>query len=117
MRDEGLMMQKQIAEGLLLFLDDDNGFIEWCEEHPDGFFWNCLRNKDGHTVRPYMLHGAKKNGMLCQHFRNSNRASGIEANLTTNEYCKVCSIERETIERWATEWGELKYCSSCIGLP
>lgn len=110
-------MRKKLTSGVWLFLDDDEGFIRWCERNPDGFFLNCFRNKGGDSGRPYMLHGAMRDGKLCQHFRNSSRASGVEQNLTTTAYCKVCSVNRKALEKWAKKRGGLLHCSSCIGLP
>jgi hypothetical protein len=103
-----------------LFLDDDDGFVTWCQDHPDGFFWNCVRNRTGDEVYPYMLHATMRNGMLCPHFRNRSRASGIEGNLTTTGYCKLCHDSRSKLERWAKKVRpgfEFSVCSRCVGLP
>jgi hypothetical protein len=63
------------------------------------------------------LHAATRDGKLCPHFRNSNRANGYENNLTTNAYCKVCSNDRKVLEKWARDYpGERVNCSSCVGL-
>ena len=110
-------MRQELTKDVWLFMDNDDGFIRWYEENPDGFFWNCFRTRVGHSVRPYMLHAAIRDGKLCQHFRNSSRASGIEQNLTTTAYCKVCSVKRKALEKWAKGRGEVLHCSSCIGLP
>lgn len=107
---------RKLAPNLRLFLDDDGGFIQWCYDNPNGFFWNCYR-KAGGAAEPYMLHSAIIRGKLCQHFRNSNRASGFTDNLTTDVFCKVCSVDRKALEKWA-EGGPytLEYCTDCIGL-
>jgi hypothetical protein len=108
---------KNLSKNLRLFLDNDDGFIQWCYDNPDGFFWNCFR-KHGNVVEAYMLHGAIIRGELCQHFRNGSRASGFVENLTTRSYCKVCSVDRKALETWAQgSPHSLLYCSDCIGLP
>jgi hypothetical protein len=110
-------MAKELAPDILLFGQDDQEFVEWCHANHDGFVWNCVRDAAG--IFPFMLHAAIRNGDLCQHFRNSKRASGYEANLTTAGYCKVCSIRLSSLEQWAQAvrpdfiFGE---CSSCLGL-
>jgi hypothetical protein len=107
-------MRKELTRGVWLFLNDDDGFIRWCEENPDGFFCNCSRNKAGDSVRPYMLH-AMRNGKLCLHF--GSLELGVASNLTTIRYCKVCSVNRKALKKWAINQGELRNCSHCIGLP
>jgi hypothetical protein len=72
-------MAKELAPDILLFGQDDQEFVEWCHANHDGFVWNCVRDAAG--IFPFMLHAAIRNGDLCQHFRNSKRASGYEANL------------------------------------
>jgi hypothetical protein len=114
-KETGPLMQKELEKEVWLFLDDDAGFIGWCEKNPDGFFFNCFRNKAGDVVRPYMLHTAM-GGTMCPHFRNSNREAGVEPNLTTASYCKVCSIDQQALEKWAKNLRNgLRHCSSCIG--
>ena len=90
------MRIKKLPKDLRPFLDDDDGFIRWCYENPDGFFYNCYRKAE--DIEPYMLHSAVVGGKLCQHFRNKNRPSGFEQNLTTNSFCKVCSRHRHALE-------------------
>lgn len=111
-------MRNQLGRDVVFFLDDDGAFIQWCYDNPDGVFWNCFRKKEGAVVRPYMLHGATRKGKLCQHFRDSTRASGFTDNLTTTDYCKVCCTDRQAAEKWARKYSDtLLYCSSCIRLP
>jgi hypothetical protein len=77
--------------------------------------WNCVRNQAG--IFPFMLHAATRRGNLCPHFRNRNRASGYEHNLTTAGFCKVCSVERHTLEKWAHKVRSdfsFRMCSSCL---
>ncbi len=107
-------MAKKQPRDLRPFVADDAGFIEWCYENPDGFFLNCVR-RAGEIV-PYILHSATQDGKLCQHFRNSGCAGGIQPHLTDHDYCKVCSHSRTALEKWSAGRSEtLKHCSSCLG--
>jgi hypothetical protein len=36
---------------ITLFKDDDEGFLEWLDQHPDGFFINADRNPQGELSR------------------------------------------------------------------
>lgn len=108
-------MTAKLPRDLHAFVADDRGFVEWCYENPDGFFLNCFR-RAGEIV-PYMLHSATRDGKLCQHFRNSSCAGGIQPHLTDRAYCKVCSGNRVALEKWAAGRIEtLMYCSSCVSL-
>ena len=109
-------MSTELPMDLRPFVNNDAGFIQWSCENPDGFFLNCFR-RAGEIVS-YMLHSATRNGKLCQHFRNSSCAGGIQPNLTNRAYCKVCSRTRKSLEKWtAKRIDPLVYCSSCVGLP
>lgn len=111
-------MRAELSKDVWLFLDDDAGFIEWCRGNPNGFFWNCGRNRTGNVVHVYTLHSAMYKGNICPHFRNGNRASGFEDNLTTTTYCKVASVNRKDLEKWArAHQGDFFQCSSCVSLP
>jgi len=52
---------RKLPKNFRLFLDDDVGFIQWCYDNPDGFFWNCYR-KAGAVVELYMLHWCDDSG-------------------------------------------------------
>src|SRR5579872_29253 len=109
-------MTERLKKDLRPFVDDDQGFIEWCHANPDGFVLNCFRR--AREIMPHMLHSAIRHGELCQHFRDRSCAGGMQPHLTDRAYCKVCSLNRKALERWAAEKIQnLKYCSSCANLP
>ena len=111
-------MKTELSKDVWRFLDDDKSFTEWCHDNPDGSFWNCGRNPAGDVVHVYTLHSAMHKGKMCPHFRNGNRASGFEDNLTTTTYCKVVSVNRKNLEKWARAYqGDFFNCSSCVNLP
>ncbi len=111
-------MRKELSEDVWLIVDEDDYFIDWCHENAVGSFLNCGRNKDGNVVHVYTLHSAMHKGKMCPHFRNGNRASGFEDNLTRTDYCKVVSLNRDKLSRWArTHHGDFSNCSSCLNLP
>jgi hypothetical protein len=104
----------QEVKDIVTFVDDDNGFIEWCLTNGDGYALNCKRSKTGEVRRVDKLHRATKDGVLCRHFRNRNGPDGYEMNLTTTGYCKVCSTDLRSLERYANslnpDWAECRSC-------
>jgi hypothetical protein len=81
------------------FMDNDNGYIAWLSEHPNGFVLNCER-----PPRPsdLTLHRA-----TCW---TISRTSG--RNWTTN-YQKVCADTFEEIDDWAGQIGPPWSCGFC----
>jgi hypothetical protein len=115
--DQEEILASNLAYEISLFdvAEDSNLFIEWCRVNPGGFVWNCRRSKD--TIVPWMLHAAIHNEKLCEHFRNGARPSGYEDNLTTEPNCKVCSVDRRSLLRWAQSvqpGSTTKECSDCM---
>ena len=110
-------MKTKLPDGSTLFFKDDEGFVRWCEAHPDGFFWNCGADEDGKIKTVSLLHSAMYKGKLCPHFRNRNLASGFADNLTRT-HAKVCSTSRKDLERWAEDYkaghGQKRKCSQCM---
>jgi hypothetical protein len=45
-----------LAEGLVTFVDDDPGYIQWVRDHPDGFVLNSYRRP---TANYLVLHRAR----------------------------------------------------------
>lgn len=85
-----------------VFRDDDRGFFNWLDGHPDGYFINSERKP-----RPsyLVLHRP-----TCPHFTRSPIH-------WTRDYIKVCSATRGDLEEWATGTvgGDLTLCRSCFG--
>ncbi len=90
-------------DNIELFRDDDQGFFDWLDEHPDGFFVNTDR-----TPKPdyLVLHRPS-----CSHIdRNPSM------NWTT-DYVKLCATDRADLEEWAASvvGGEVTLCRTCFG--
>jgi len=95
-----------LPEQITLFQDDDEGFFDWLDEHPDGFFLNAERNPG---PRYLVMHQPS-----CPHFK------GDRAKMRwTKDYIKLCAEDSTPLEDWAEEaFGELAeptLCSSCFG--
>jgi hypothetical protein len=100
---EEFPMLATTSESVTIFRDDDEGFFEWLERNPDGFFINTERKPN----RAYlMLHRPQ-----CPHFK------GGESLHWTKGYVKACSPQRDVLEEWATETvgGDVTPCRSCFG--
>lgn len=69
------------------FEDDDQGYLSWVADHPEGLVVNCLKNRSGGYL---VLHRA-----TCRHIATPNRS-----NWTTNEYMKVCAPDEADLARW-----------------
>jgi 5-methylcytosine-specific restriction protein A len=113
-------MTKKSDDQVVVYVDDDPGFIDWCAKHPRGYVWNCKRDRTGEQVFPYMMHRASVKGSLCPHFKDTNQVGGNVGNLTSSTYCKACSTSREALETWATSKtprSKLSYCSDCAIPP
>ncbi len=81
------------------FMDNDQGYVAWLADHPDGFVLNCER-----PPRPsYLtLHRA-----TCWTISRASRR-----NWTTN-YQKVCADTFEEIDAWAGQIGPPWSCGFC----
>ncbi len=84
------------------FVKDDNGYIRWLAQNPDGFVVNSNRV----PVSSYLiLHRAS-----CKWINTSART-----NWTTTGYIKTCSNDLTALMEWAKRevGGSLKPCKSC----
>ena len=96
-------MPAQLPQGITRFKDDDDGFLAWLAQNPDGYVINTERNpKPSYLPLHYPS---------CRHFKSSNTLHW------TKDYIKFCSLERTALEGWATGTigGEVKLCRSCFG--
>lgn len=84
------------------FRDDDLGYLDWLHKNPVGFVVNCYKNPSSEYL---MLHRA-----TCWTISTPART-----NWTTTGYIKVCSLNRNELEKWARRQvgGNLKACSFC----
>jgi hypothetical protein len=99
---EGATVIATETPNVVLFKDDDEGFFEWQEAHPDGEFINTERKPNPNYL---VLH---KSG--CRHFK------GNDALQWTRDYVKAASADRGALEAWAhdTVGGEITLCRTCF---
>lgn len=103
LREEHSWMLVTPPKGVTIFQDFDQGFFEWLEAHPDGYFINADRN----PRKDYLvLHRPS-----CPHFKGSPELNW------TREYIKICSEDRGNLEDWADQatGGEVTLCGTCFG--
>lgn len=84
------------------FVNDDEGYLRWLEEHPHGFVVNSQRTPASHYL---ILHRAS-----CKHINSPGRA-----NWTTTGYIETCSTEPVALAGWArlATGGNLTPCGAC----
>jgi hypothetical protein len=83
--------------------DDDDGFFEWQDAHPEGQFINTERKPNPNYL---VLHNSG-----CPHFK------GADSLQWTKDYVKIASTDHHALERWAhdTVGGEITLCRTCFG--
>jgi hypothetical protein len=89
--------------GIEMFKDDDQGFLDWRRDNPEGYFVNSERNPKPNYL---VLHQPR-----CPHFTGNPELQW------TKDYIKFCSRDRSKLEEWAaqTVGGEVTLCRSCFG--
>jgi len=92
------------AEGrvVIQYIDNEEGYLNWVAQHPDGFLINCYRNE---TPDYLWLHRT-----TCGHIKSPKRK-----NYTTRGFKKVCSDNRKELADWAANevCGVLNRCRCC----
>ena len=88
--------------GFMQFVNDDDGYLRWLRENPDGFVVNSNRVPGGSYL---ILHRAS-----CKWINTPSRT-----NWTTTGYIKTCSNNLTALREWAERevGGSLKPCQSC----
>ena len=102
LREESPMLTT-LPETITVFQDDDEGFFDWLDANPDGYFVNTERNpKPTYLV----LHASP-----CPHI---DRKPSLN---WTKDYVKICSLSRADLEGWAADAvrGEVTLCRNCFG--
>jgi hypothetical protein len=85
------------------FVDDDHGYLDWLDHHPDGFVINTGRTPSAAYL---MLHRASCGTITGKPARGST---------FTDEYIKVCG-ERNELEEFARHLGgHAQPCGLCLG--
>src|SRR5208337_3911502 len=95
-------IQMSAHNGFQQFVNDDDGYLLWLAQNPDGFVVNSNRV----PVSSYLiLHRAS-----CKWINTSTRT-----NWTTTGYIKTCSNDLTALTEWAERevGGSLKHCQSC----
>lgn len=88
-------------------MPNDDEFIEWIDENPNGFILNILRPKIPSNI-------SKEHPKI--HFANcSGLKKSLGSSSTTKKYFKVCSNSIEELEQWSlnTYNKELTPCRTC----
>lgn len=88
-------------------MPNDDEFIEWIDENPNGFILNILRPKIPSNI-------SKEHPKI--HFANcSGLKKSLGSSSTTKKYFKVCSNSIEELEQWSlnTYNKELTPCGTC----
>jgi hypothetical protein len=100
LKEESQMLTDH-PQTISVFRDDDRGFFDWLDDHPDGYFINSERRpKPTYLV----LHRPS-----CPHFDRGPVH-------WTKDYIKICSANRSELEEWATGTvgGDVTLCRDCF---
>jgi len=87
------------------FEGDNDGYLKWIAEHPDGYVLNL-------GVRPHSSRDPRINQMLhratCGHIKNSRTSAG-------QTWKKVCSLDRPELIRYGErqEGQAPSFCYTC----
>ncbi|MHB1510122.1 MAG: hypothetical protein ACYCST_12155 [Acidimicrobiales bacterium] len=76
---------------IMHFVDDEDGYLAWLEDHPTGFVVNCERDP--------------KASYLVLHRADCTSVSGMPARgvLWTHTYKKVCAGSVAELDTWARD--------------
>ena len=83
---------------------DDQQYLNWLAQNPNGYVVNCLTTKDDYRV----LHRSD-----CRSI-NKLISSASEGGFTERKYIKVCSTTIEGLKKWSVENGAKDQCFSSI---
>lgn len=87
---------------MIIIINDDEHYLRWIEENPDGFVINAQNPPSPNNL---VLHRS-----TCGDISTPTRT-----NWTTRDYLKVCSRNVDELRNWSTRrvGGELKPCQHC----
>jgi hypothetical protein len=88
--------------GMQHFVDDDHGYLDWLDHHPDGFVINTLRTPSAAYL---MLHRASCGTITGKPARGTT---------FTGEYAKVCGERNELEEFTRHLGGHAQPCGLCL---
>lgn len=92
------------TDQLKVFVDDDEGYIQWINDNALGYVVNSFRKP---TTEYLILHRAN-----CRTILEATRGPG---NWTTTGFVKICSVDKPVLVNWASGeiGGELQPCQRC----
>jgi hypothetical protein len=95
-------LQEGHHKGITLFQDDDSGFYDWMESHPDAYFINIIRNS--------------KATFLVLHRSGCPRFTRNPARHQAKDHVKFCSTDRRNLEGLALQTTdcEATICPACL---
>ena len=95
------LRQRAALVGCVFFLDDEEGYLSWIAQHPNGYVLNLDKRL---SIKNYpMLHRVA-----------DRQISGELENYTTGAYFKICGTNEEALEEWAKRSGfNLTRCKKC----
>lgn len=76
----------------IVFENDEMGYLDWIDRHPNGFVLNMPKNKD---PQYRVLHTAN-----CPTIKNYTEMAK-EGGFTEREYIKVCAGDVASLEVWS----------------
>jgi hypothetical protein len=91
-----------MMSGMQRFVDDDRGYVEWLDHHPDGFVINTGRTPSAAFL---MLHHASCAAITGKPARGTS---------FTGEYTKVCGERNELEDFVRNLGGHAQPCGSCL---
>ena len=96
--------------GLKQFFDDEDGYLGWVNAHDkDGCVVNVCKDRKSCSDMYPMVHKASHKSLSSEKI----------GDFTTGEYFKICSTDRDELERWSqSEFGRpLFRCKICNPWP
>ena len=98
---DALIADEEVVD-VLTFENDDDGYLRWVDANPDGFVINASKSP---TPSSYCkLHAASCNSIT----------TPKRTNYTTNQYIKVCSLDKQSLIDWGTRYSRnFSLCQSC----
>ena len=87
-----------------IFVNDDSGYLDWIDRHPDGFVVNTYRTPNPQYL---LIHRASCHSI--------SKKTSPDYTWTEGGYLKACASAYDELDRWARRevGGELKACTLC----
>ena len=94
---------------VVLFRDDDPGYVTWVTKNPKGYVVNIQRSLTASDAR---MHSAS-----CGHLARAIDASAAAQRRLTTTYVKVCSPSVDQLVEWSANrvGDQVQRCPTCMG--